>query len=81
MLFDAPLHMNFYQSSKAGSDYDMSHIFDSTLVERDPFHAVTIVANQDTQALQSLEAPVEPWFKPLAHALILLREEGVPTVF
>ncbi len=28
-----------------------------------------------------LEAPVEPWFKPLAYALILLRENGVPSVF
>ncbi|MDI5424960.1 hypothetical protein MJM99_34645, partial [Salmonella enterica subsp. enterica serovar Kentucky] len=24
---------------------------------------------------------VEPWFKPLAYALILLRENGVPSVF
>jgi len=42
---------------------------------------VTLVANHDTQPLQSLEAPVEPWFKPLAYALILLREQGVPCVF
>lgn len=81
MLFDAPLQMNFHQASKSGSSYDMSTIFDNTLVDRDPFHAVTIVANHDTQPLQSLEAPVEPWFKPLAYALILLREQGVPTVF
>lgn len=46
-----------------------------------PFHAVTLVANHDTQPLQALEAPVEPWFKPLAYALILLRENGVPSVF
>ncbi|MDI8752022.1 hypothetical protein MJH54_31455, partial [Salmonella enterica subsp. enterica serovar Montevideo] len=38
-------------------------------------------ANHDTQPLQALEAPVEPWFKPLAYALILLRENGVPSVF
>lgn len=42
---------------------------------------MTLVANHDTQPLQSLEAPVEPWFKPLAYALILLREQGVPCVF
>ncbi|MFX7540809.1 hypothetical protein ABTJ80_20215, partial [Acinetobacter baumannii] len=47
----------------------------------DPFHAVTLVTNHDTQPLQALEAPVEPWFKPLAYALILLRENGVPSVF
>jgi alpha-amylase len=59
----------------------MSQIFTGTLVEADPFHAVTLVANHDTQPLQALEAPVEPWFKPLAYALILLRENGVPSVF
>jgi len=81
LLFDAPLHMNFHQASKAGSDYDLSKIFDNSLVLADPWHAVTIVANHDTQPLQSLEAPVEAWFKPLAYALILLREQGVPTIF
>lgn len=59
----------------------MSQIFSGTLVEADPFHAVTTVTNHDTQPLQALEAPVEPWFKPLAYALILLRENGVPSVF
>ena len=39
------------------------------------------MANHDTQPLQALEAPVEAWFKPLAYALILLRENGVPSVF
>ncbi|OAT26866.1 cytoplasmic alpha-amylase [Buttiauxella ferragutiae ATCC 51602] len=81
MLFDAPLQMKFHQASKQGREYDMSQIFTGTLVEADPFHAITLVANHDTQPLQSLEAPVEPWFKPLAYALILLRENGVPSVF
>ncbi|WP_288657405.1 alpha-amylase [Pantoea sp. UBA6567] len=81
LLFDAPLHMKFHEASKQGSSYDMSQIFSGTLVEADPFHAVTIVANHDTQPLQALEAPVEAWFKPLAYALILLRENGVPCVF
>jgi alpha-amylase len=44
-------------------------------------HSVTLVDNHDTQPLQDLEAPVEPWFKPIAYALILLREEGYPCVF
>ncbi|WP_312241805.1 alpha-amylase [Pantoea sp.] len=81
MLFDAPMQMNFHHASREGREYDLSTIFDGTLVAADPWHAVTIVANHDTQPLQSLEAPVEPWFKPLAYALILLREQGVPTVF
>ncbi|QDY43921.1 alpha-amylase [Candidatus Pantoea soli] len=81
MLFDAPLQLNFHLASTQGSRYDLSQIFAGTLVEADPFHAVTLVANHDTQPLQSLEAPVEAWFKPLAYALILLRENGVPCVF
>ncbi|BDH45365.1 alpha-amylase [Salmonella enterica subsp. enterica serovar Choleraesuis] len=81
MLFDAPLQMNFHNASKQGRDYDLSQIYVGTLVEADPFHAVTLVANHDTQPLQALEAPVEPWFKPLAYALILLRENGVPSIF
>ncbi|WAT02551.1 alpha-amylase [Rouxiella chamberiensis] len=81
MLFDAPLLLNFHHASKQGKDYDLTKIFDNTLVQADPWHAVTIVANHDTQPLQSLEIPVEPWFKPLAYALILLREQGVPAVF
>ena len=81
MLFDAPLLKNFHDASRQGSGYDMRQIFTGTLVEADPFHAVTLVANHDTQPLQALEAPVEPWFKPLAYALILLRENGVPSIF
>ena len=81
MLFDAPLLKNFHTASLQGRDYDMRDIFTGTLVEADPFHAVTLVANHDTQPLQALEAPVETWFKPLAYALILLRENGVPSVF
>lgn len=81
MLFDAPLQLNFHHASKQGADYNLSQIFDNTLVAADPAKAVTLVANHDTQPLQSLEAPIEPWFKPLAYALILLREQGMPIVF
>ncbi|NXZ85993.1 alpha-amylase [Serratia fonticola] len=81
MLFDVPLQLKFHLASKQGDSYDMSQLFTDTLVAVDPAHAVTLVANHDTQPLQSLEAPVEPWFKPLAYALILLREQGVPCLF
>ena len=81
MLFDVALHLKFHQASKQGDGFDMAQIFTDTLTAADPAHAVTLVANHDTQPLQSLEAPVEPWFKPLAYALILLREQGVPCVF
>ncbi|MDO7835469.1 alpha-amylase [Sphingobium sp. HBC34] len=81
MLFDVALHHRFFEASKAGGDFDMRTIFDDTLVSALPDHAVTLVANHDTQPLQAMEASVEPWFKPLAYALILLREQGVPCLF
>lgn len=80
-LFDAALHHRLHTASKCGSDYDLQTIFDDTLVATLPHLAVTLVANHDTQPLQSLEAPVEPWFKPIAYALILLREKGYPCIF
>lgn len=81
MLFDVALHHRFYEASKAGGDFDLRTIFDGTLVAALPDHAVTLVGNHDTQPLQAMEASVEPWFKPLAYALILLREQGVPCLF
>lgn len=80
-LFDASLHHNMHVASKTGKDFDMRSIFDNTLVATRPELAVTVVDNHDTQPLQALEAPVEPWFKPIAYALILLREKGYPCVF
>ncbi|HEX2533363.1 MAG TPA: alpha-amylase [Chitinophagaceae bacterium] len=80
-LFDAPLQCRFHTASKAGSGYDLRTIFDDTLVATVPHLAVTLVGNHDTQPLQSLEAPVEPWFLPLAYALTLLRSKGYPCVF
>ncbi|MEO6682807.1 MAG: alpha-amylase [Ginsengibacter sp.] len=80
-LFDSSLHRNLHQASKGGNNYNLCNIFKESLVSIMPEKAVTVVANHDTQPLQSLEAPVDPWFKPLAYALILLREGGYPCVF
>ena len=80
-LFDAPLHYNFSAASEQGNSYDMRQIFDNSLVQDQPTLAVTLVDNHDSQPLQSLESVVEPWFKPLAYALILLRRDGYPCVF
>lgn len=80
-LFDAALHHNLYRASLAGKDYDLSAILNNSLVKARPELAVLIVDNHDTQPLQALGAPVEPWFKPLAYALILLREGGYPCLF
>lgn len=59
----------------------MRNLMDNTLMKQQPSKAVTIVENHDTQPLQALESSVDWWFKPLAYAFILLREEGYPCVF
>lgn len=81
MLFDSSLQHNFHVASNMGGDYDMRQIFNETLTLANPESSVSVVANHDTQPLQKLEAPVENWFKPIAYALILLRENGYPCVF
>jgi alpha-amylase len=80
-VFDVPLHYNFHAASRAGGNYDMRRILDGTLMQQRPTHAVTFVENHDSQPLQALESVVEPWFKPLAYAIILLRQQGYPCVF
>jgi len=59
----------------------MRSILDNSLMKNLPLFAVTFVDNHDTQPLQALESMVESWFKPLAYAIILLREEGYPCIF
>ncbi len=81
MLFDVGLHYNFAAAGKQKEGYDLRNVFDNSLVREQPDLAVTIVSNHDTQPLQALESVVEPWFKPLAYALILLRKGGYPCVF
>lgn len=80
-LFDVPLHYNFYRASISNGEYDMSSIFDGTIVGTNPEKAVTFVDNHDTELGQALESWVLDWFKPLAYSLILLRKDGLPCVF
>jgi alpha-amylase len=80
-LFDVPLHFNFYQASHQGNQYDLRSIFDHSLLRERPELAITFVDNHDTQPLQSLQSTVDYWFKPLAYAIILLRQQGIPCVF
>lgn len=80
-LFDVPLHYKFHTASQSGSSFDMRTLVQRTLAAARPSKAVTFVENHDTQPLQSLRSPVEPWFKPHAYAFILLRAEGYPCVF
>ncbi|WP_316738212.1 alpha-amylase [Pedobacter aquatilis] len=80
-IFDSLLHHNFYLASHEENEFDMSTIFDKTLVQVNPALAVTFVDNHDSQPLQALESYVEFWFRPLAYAIILLREQGIPCLF
>ncbi|MBR1540427.1 MAG: alpha-amylase [Clostridia bacterium] len=80
-LFDVPLHYNMYKASISNGDYNLSEIFDGTLVKERPDLAVTFVDNHDTEPGQALESWVLDWFKPHCYALILLRETGNPCVF
>jgi alpha-amylase len=79
-LFDAMLHHNLFLASTT-ENYDLTKVFDNTLVQSHPQLTVTFVDNHDSQPLQALESYVDFWFRPLAYALILLREQGMPCVF
>ena len=80
-LFDVPLHYNLYEASKQHENYDLKNIFKGTLVQSNPKMAVTFVDNHDSEPGQSLDSFIEDWFKPIAYALILLRNQGLPCVF
>lgn len=80
-LFDVPLHYNFVQAARQGRDFDLRTILDGSLVQSHRFNAVTFVDNHDSQPGQALESWVADWFKPLAYALVLLRQDGYPCVF
>jgi alpha-amylase len=79
--FGVPLHYKFHEASRAGGNFDMRRILEGTLAQQRPNDVVTFVDNHDSQPLQALESAVEPWFKPLAYATILLRREGYPCIF
>ncbi len=79
-LFDVPLHYNFNNASK-DSNYDLTTIFNNSLLISYPDKSVTFVDNHDTQPGQALESFVERWFKLIAYSIILLRCDGYPCVF
>jgi alpha-amylase len=80
-VFGVPLHYHFHYASRQGGGYDMRRMLDGTLMQQRSRDVVTFVDNHDSQPLQALESCVEPWFKPLAYATILLRREGYPCIF
>lgn len=80
-LVDVKLHMNLYEASEQGKSYDLRNIFNGTLMKDNPWSSVTFVDNHDTQRGQSLESTVQDWFKPIAYGIILLSQDGFPTIF
>lgn len=80
-LFDVPLHYNLFRASISNGEYNMSEIFNGTLVESNPDKAITFVDNHDTEPGQALESFVLDWFKLQAYILIMLRKDGMPCVF
>lgn len=80
-LFDVPLHFHFLEAATSNGNYDMRGLFEGTLTGADPAHSVTFVDNHDTQPSQALQSFIPAWFKPIAYALILLRDAATPCVF
>ena len=80
-LFDVPLHYNMYKASMGNGEFNLSEIFDGTLVKDNPDLAITFVDNHDTEPGQALDSWILDWFKPHCYSLILLRNEGIPCVF
>ena len=80
-LFDVPLHFSFQDAATSNGQYDMRELLQNTLLSERPNNAVTFVDNHDTQPGQSLFSFIPNWFKPIAYAIILLRNEGIPCVF
>lgn len=80
-LFDVPLHFHFLQAATSNGNYDMRQLFEGTLTGTEPAYAVPFVDNHDTQPGQALQSFIPAWFKPIAYAVILLRDVGTPCVF
>lgn len=80
-MFDVPLHFNFHDASVADGAYDMSKLLSGSLMMSNPERAVTFVDNHESQVGGILESYVEDWFKPLAYAVIMLRQQGYPCLY
>lgn len=80
-MFDVPLHFNFHDASVADGEYNMADLLKGSLMMSNPEKAVTFVDNHESQVGGVLESYVEDWFKPLAYAVILLREQGYPCLY
>lgn len=80
-IFDTILHRHFSGASKGQwGSYHMPALYDGTVASAASTQAVTFVENHDSQIGRD-DHYVAEWFKPLAYAMILLREEGYPCIF
>lgn len=79
--FDFPLRFKFGNASRQGEAYDLRDLNSGTLMAEQPALAATFVENHDYEYGRAYESHVEEWFKPLAYAYILLRQNGYPCVF
>ena len=79
--FDFPLRMTFLRMSKAEGTFDMEKLSSLGLVNQPGYKekAVTFVDNHDVQRDNS--SPGVANFELQAYAYILMRQEGVPTIF
>ena len=80
-LFDVGLHFNFHEASIRKEEFDLTTIFDNTILLTDSLQAVSFVDNHDSQKGSSLESEIKDWFKPHAYGLILLSQKGYPCLF
>jgi alpha-amylase len=80
-MFDVPLHFNFHDASVANGDYNMADLLKGSIMMSNPQKAVTFVDNHESQPQGVLESYVESWFKPLAYAVVLLRQQGYPCLY
>jgi alpha-amylase len=80
-LFDFPLRFLFGNASWQGESFDLRALNANTLMAEQPSKAVTFVENHDYQFGRGFNSHVQEWFKPLAYAFILLRDQGYPCLF
>lgn len=78
-LFDFPLFFNMRAVSHSNGSFNMRNLVANTLIAQNPQQAVTFVSNHDV--FRNPDEDIADWFKPLAYAFILLREQGYPCVF
>lgn len=80
-LFDVTFHYKLHQASLEGDGFDLRTMFENSVESQRSNNSVTFVDNHDSQPGQSLESWVDNWFREIAYALVLLKEDGYPCVF